>query len=96
MEFKIFGYTIKINRNLTEKGEERAKISPISEKKVKSAKRAAEIKAKRAEKKVLEAIKILENQGEKITAYKVAKMAKISYNTAKKYLMGGRERKVSP
>jgi Fic family protein len=86
MELKIWGYTIKINKNSEKEGENRVKTSPISEKKIQSAKRAAEIKAKRAEKKVLEAIMELRERGEKITAYKIAKLKGISYNTAKKYL----------
>ena len=36
--------------------------------------------------KVKFAMEAMEKEGEKITAYKVAKRAKVSYNTAKKYL----------
>jgi len=36
--------------------------------------------------KIKEALETLEKEGEKITAYKVAKFANVSYNTAKKYL----------
>ena len=62
-----------------------AKIPP-SDKKVASAKRAAKIKTERAKEKVISAVNLLKLQGEEITAYKVAKNAKVSYNTAKKYL----------
>jgi len=36
--------------------------------------------------KIKSAMKALEDEGEKVTAYKLAKKAGISYNTAKKYL----------
>jgi Fic family protein len=100
MEFEVFEYKISIEKKaLKEKNEmpqdlkwaleiiEKygAKIPP-SEKKVESAKRASKIKANRAKEKVINAVTILKLQGEHITAYKVAKTAGISYNTAKKYL----------
>lgn len=83
MEMKIFGYTIKISKGITEN---RAKGEKTSEKKVISARNAAKIKASRAKRKVLEAISELGAKGEEITAYKIAKLKGISYNTAKKYL----------
>jgi len=57
-----------------------------SKKKIESAKRASEIKVKRAKEKVQNAVNLLRLQGEEVTPYKVAKIAGISYNTAKKYL----------
>ena len=45
-----------------------------------------QIKAKEAKEKVISAVNLLKLQGEKITAYKVAKTAKVGYNTARKYL----------
>jgi Fic family protein len=100
MRFELFGYVIDIEKKALKEKEEMpqdlkwaleviekygAKIPP-SEKKVESAKRASEIKAKRAKEKVINAVNLLKLQGEHITTYKVAKTAGISYNTAKKYL----------
>ena len=99
MEFEVFGYKISIEKKalkdetipkeLKEALEiiERygAKLPP-SEKKIASAKRASEIKANKAKEKVINAVNLLQLEGEEITAYKVAKTAEISYNTAKKYL----------
>ena len=50
------------------------------------AKRAAQAKAKRAREKIEKAVRELEKEGVKITPYRVAKKAQVSYNTAKKYL----------
>ena len=102
MEFEVFGYKISIEKkalkdkdtgempndlrwalDIIEKYS--AKIPP-SPKKIESAKRASEIKAKRSKEKIINAVNLLRLQGEEITAYKVAKTAGISYNTAKKYL----------
>jgi len=102
MEFEVLGYKISIEKKaLKDKksGEMpqdlrwaleiiekySAKIPP-SEKKIASAKRASKIKADKAKEKVINAVNLLRLQGEEITAYKVAKTAGISYNTAKKYL----------
>ena len=102
MEFEVFGYKISIEKKaLKDKDtgempkelkwalqvlEKYGKKIPASPKKVASAKKASEIKAKRAEEKVQSAVNLLRLQGEEITPYKVAKIAGISYNTAKKYL----------
>jgi len=100
MQFEVFGYKISIEKKALKEKEELpqdlkwaleiiqkygAKVPP-SEKKVESAKRASEIKATRAKEKVTNAVNLLRLQGEEITPYKVAKVAGISYNTAKKYL----------
>ena len=69
--------------------EKYGKKIPVSKKKVESAKRASAIKANTAKEKVQNAINLLRLQGlknEEITAYKIAKTANISYNTAKKYI----------
>ena len=100
MQFEVFGYKISIEKKAFKEKEEMpdelrwaleiiekysAKIPP-SDKKVESAKRASQIKAKKAKEKVINAINLLKSQKEEITIYKVAKTAKVSYNTAKKYL----------
>jgi Fic family protein len=100
MRFELFGYVIDIEKKALKEKEEMpqdlkwaleviekygAKIPP-SEKKVESAKRASKIKANRSKEKVINAVNLLRLQGEEITPYKVAKIAGISYNTAKKYL----------
>ena len=100
MQFEVFGYKISIEKKAFKEKEEMpkdlrwaleiiekysAKIPP-SDKKVASAKRAAKIKAERAKEKINNAINLLKSQKEEITIYKVAKTAKVSYNTAKKYL----------
>ena len=100
MQFKVFGYKINIKKKVFKEKEKlpndlrwaleiiekySSKIEP-SNKKIESAKRASKIKAEKAKEKIISAINLLRLQGEKITAYKVAKTARVSYNTAKKYL----------
>ena len=100
MQFEVFGYKISIKKKAFKEKEEMpkdlrwaleiiekysAKIPP-SKKKIESARRAANSKAKKAKEKIDNAINLLKLQGEEITIYKVAKTAKVSYNTAKKYL----------
>jgi Fic family protein len=100
MRFELFGYVIDIEKKALKEKEEMpqdlkwaleviekygAKIPP-SKKKVESAKRASKIKADRTKEKVINAVNLLRLQGDEITPYKVAKIAGISYNTAKKYL----------
>jgi len=102
MELEVFGYKISIEKKALkdkERGEMQndlkwalevlekyGKKIPASPKKVESAKRASKIKAKKAREKIQNAVNLLRLQGEEITAYKVAKTAGVSYNTAKKYL----------
>ena len=102
MEIEVFGYKISIEKKaLRDKNagempndlrwalevlEKYGKKIPASAKKVESAKRASRIKADRTKEKVINAVNLLRLQGEEITAYRVAKTAGISYNTAKKYL----------
>lgn len=68
-----------------------AKIQEQWQRPIKPSKRNATIKAtetrERAVKKKMEnAINLMMLEGEKITAYSIAKKAEISYNSAKKYL----------
>ena len=102
MRFEVFGYVIDIEKKAfkdKETGEmpndlkwaleiiEKYGVkAPVSEKKKESAKAAAAVKARTAKEKVINAVNLLRLQGEEITAYKVAKTAGVSYNTAKKYL----------
>lgn len=54
--------------------------------KIKATKKANSIKIKTSISRVIEAIEELQVKGKDITPYAVSKIAKISYNTAKKYL----------
>jgi len=100
MQFEVFGYKISIEKKALKEKEEMpkdlqwaleiiekygAKIPP-SKKKQESAKRASKIKAQKTKEKIQNAINLLRLEGEEITPYKVSKIAKVSYNTAKKYL----------
>ena len=53
--------------------------------KVDNANKAAKAKQEQAKEKVKNAINLLRLQGEEVNAYRVAKIADISYNTARKY-----------
>ena len=53
--------------------------------KVNNANKAAQAKQQTAQAKVKATIDLLKQQGEEINPYRVAKIAKISYNTARKY-----------
>ena len=100
MQFEVFGYKISIEKKAFKEKEKlpndlrwalqiiekySSKIEP-SNKRIESARRAANSKAKKAKEKIDNAINLLKLQGVEITIYKVAKTAKVSYNTAKKYL----------
>ena len=54
--------------------------------KVDNANKAAKAKQEQAKEKVKNAINLLRLQGEEVNAYRVAKIANISYNTARKYI----------
>jgi len=56
-----------------------------NESKVNNANKAAKAKQQTAQAKVKATINLLKQQGEEINPYKVAKLARISYNTARKY-----------
>ena len=53
--------------------------------KVDNANKAAKAKQEQAKEKVKNAINLLRLQGEEVNAYRVAKIAGIGYNTARKY-----------
>ncbi len=101
MRLQIGNYTITIEkRALEDKGlpvevQDALQIlakygytPPPSPKRQESAKRARAVLQQRTKKKIQDAIELLKAQKEEITPYKVAKVAQISYNTAKKYLQG--------
>ena len=101
MKLELFGYTISIEKRaladeqLPQDLQEALKVlekysytPPPSKKKTESAHRATAIRQARAKEKIQNAINLLKMQGEEITAYRVAKEAGVSYNTAKKYLQG--------
>jgi len=101
MKFQIGNYTITIERKALEDEELPQEVQealqtlakygytpPPSEKKLESAKRAREALQARTKEKIENAINLLKLEGKEITPYAVAKVAKISYNTAKKYLKG--------
>ena len=54
--------------------------------KVDNANKATKAKQNQAKEKVKNAINLLRLQGEKVNPYRVAKIANISYNTARKYI----------
>ena len=100
MEFEVFGYKVFIQKKALKNNENLpndlkwafeiiekygAKL-PVSEKKKESARKASQIKAQKAKEKIINAVNLFKLKGEEITAYKVAKVAGVSYNTAKKYL----------
>ena len=100
MQFEVFGCKINIEKKAFKEKDKMpddlrlalkiiekysSKIPP-SKKKIESARRASQVKAKTAKEKVISAVELLKLQGEEITAYKVAKTAKVGYNTARKYL----------
>ena len=100
MKFELFGYTIEIEKKALANTEEMPQdlqealkviqkygvTPPPSKKKIESAKRATEIRVKRVKEKINNAINLLRLENKEITPYSVAKIAGISYNTAKKYL----------
>jgi len=65
-----------------EKEQQQAK----TEKRKRAAAKATETRQKKAKEKIQNAINLLRMENEEITPYKVAKIAKVSYNTAKKYI----------
>ncbi len=56
-----------------------------TQKKVKATTKANNVKRKKSQEAVTNAVNILRFEHKKITVYSVAKTAQISYNTAKKY-----------
>jgi len=58
----------------------------ISQKKQQSAKDALKVKVTKTKEKIQNAINLLRLQGKPINAYQVAKLSRVAYNTARKYL----------
>ena len=101
MKFQIGNYTITIEkRALKDTGlpqevqealQTLAKYGytpPPSEKKRESAQRARAVLQAKTKEKIQNAINLLKLEEKEITAYRVAKEAGVSYNTARKYLQG--------
>ena len=99
MKLSLFGYTIIIQKNALndEKLPADLKLAleiikkygytpPPSQKKRDAAAAATKIRQARAKEKIQNAINLLKLEGKEVTAYAVAKVAGVSYNTAKKYL----------
>jgi len=99
MKFKIGDYIITIekkafeDKKLPKDVQEALQVlarygytPPPNKNKQESARHAREALQAKTRKKIQNTINLLIMQGEKITAYKVAKEAGVSYNTAKKYL----------
>ena len=62
----------------------------VIERKKKLTEKATLAKQEKARRMVYEAVKQLESEGKKVTAYAVAKVAGVSYHTAVKYLSANR------
>ena len=101
MKFQIGSYTITIEKRALEDNglpqevqealQTLAKYGytpPPSQKKQERAQRARAVLQAKTKEKIQNAINLLKMQGEEITAYRVAKTAGVSYNTARKYLQG--------
>jgi len=99
MKLKLFGYTIIIENRALEDEElpkdlqEALKVlqkygykPDVSPKKREAAHKATQIRQERVKRKIQDAMNILRLEGREITPYAVAKVAGVSYNTAKKYL----------
>lgn len=99
MRLELFGYKIIIEKkaledeNLPEDLREafatlqKYGYKPnVSPKKTNAARKATEIRKKRTQEKIQNAINLLKMEGKEITPYAVAKVAGVSFNTAKKYL----------
>ena len=98
MELNLFGYKIRISKEVESDTELPADLQEafkvikkygykpeVSKKKTESAKKATEIRSKRAKEKINNAINLLKLENKKITLYSIAKTAGVSYNTVKKY-----------
>ena len=101
MKFQIGGYTITIEKRALEDNELPQEVQealqvlakygytpPPSPKKIEGAKKAREALQAKTKEKIQNAINLLKLEGKEITAYRVAKEAGVSYNTARKYLQG--------
>ena len=101
MRIKILDIEMTIPNKLIEKVDKLGENEPIKQalenliknaeiienkRNLENAKKATEIKKLKAKEKVQNAVNLLRLQGEEVNAYRVAKIANISYNTARKYL----------
>jgi len=72
------------NKELAEKVRKQM-TRPVKQSKRNATKKAIEVKKQQTQDKITNAVNLMRLEGEKITAYSVAKKAGISYNSAKKY-----------
>ena len=101
MRIKILDIEMTIPNKLIEKVDKLGENEPIREalenllknaevienkRNLENTKKATETKKLKAREKVQNAINLLRLQGEEVNPYRVAKIANISYNTARKYL----------
>ena len=101
MRIKILDIEMTIPNKLIEKVDKLGENEPVKQalenllknaevienkRNLENTKKATEIKKLKAREKVQNAINLLRLQGEEVNAYRVAKIANISYNTARKYL----------
>jgi len=101
MRIKILDIEMTIPNKLLEKVDKLGKNEPIREalenllenaevienkRNLENTKKATETKKLKAKEKVQNAINLLRLQGEEVNPYRVAKIANISYNTARKYI----------
>jgi len=101
MRIKILDIEMTIPNKLIEKVDKLGENEPIKQalenliknakviknkRNLENTKKATETKKLKAREKVQNAINLLRLQGEEVNAYKIAKIAGISYNTARKYL----------
>ena len=101
MRIKILDIEMTIPNKLLEKVDKLGENEPVKQalenllknaevienkRNLENTKKATEIKKLKAREKVQNAINLLRLQGEEVNAYRVAKIANISYNTARKYI----------
>ena len=101
MRIKILDIEMTIPNKLLEKVDKLGENEPIKQalenliknaevienkRNLENTKKATEIKKLKAKEKVQNAINLLRLQGEEVNPYRVAKIANISYNTARKYI----------
>ena len=101
MRIKILDIEMTIPNKLLEKVDKLGENEPVKQalenllknaevienkRNLENTKKATETKKLKAREKVQNAVNLLRLQGEEVNAYRVAKIANISYNTARKYL----------
>jgi hypothetical protein len=82
-KLKMFSDIVPVKELLLKIEVEREKET--SSKKKRATKKATKVREDIAKRKIVDAINIKRMYGDKITVYSVAKQAKVSFNTAKKY-----------